>query len=56
MYEYQQQTAYRANSNRNVKILSSIVLLEGVDVIPNLKAKKIHSLLQDYTKAYDVAL
>lgn len=56
MYEYQQQTAYRANSNRNVKILSSIVLLEGVDVIPNLKAKKIHSLLQDYTKAYDAAL
>lgn len=40
MYEYQQQIAYRANSNRNVKILSSIVLLEGVDVIPNLKAKK----------------
>lgn len=55
-YEYQQKSAYRANSNRNVKILSSIVLLESVDVIPNLKAKKIQSLLQDFTKADDAAL
>lgn len=55
-YQYQQQSAYRANSNRNVKILSSIVLLERVDVKPNLKINTIHSLKQDYAKADDIVL
>lgn len=35
---------YRAHGDRDVKVLASIVLLEGGDVKPNLKNTKKHKV------------